>query len=252
MYKILHTKHKRNIAYQYNKGESSIGIIFLSGFKSDMYGSKAQYIFNWCKKNDIECTIFDYSGHGNSSEKFINCNLNTWIEDSIDVINNITSNPQIIIGSSMGAWIAIRVTQFMPKNILGLITIAAAPDFTEEIYKHILNKEQKKQLNKNGFLKIQSEYDKEGYLITKELIHSGNENLILNDSLYSIKCPIRLIHGKNDQDVSWKKSVQIFEKIKSQNAELILIKDGDHRLSNDNNLIAIINSVKSFISILNQ
>ena len=87
MHKILHTKHKRNIAYQHYKGQSSIGLIFFSGFKSDMNGTKAQYIFNWCKKHKIECTIFDYSGHGKSSEDFINCDISKCIEDGMDIID---------------------------------------------------------------------------------------------------------------------------------------------------------------------
>ena len=251
MHKILHTKNKRNIAYQHYKGKSSIGIIFFSGFKSDMYGSKAQYIFNWCKEKSIECTLFDYSGHGNSSEDFINCDLSTWISDGIDVITEITSNPQIIIGSSMGAWIAIKVTLLMPKNIIGLITIAAAPDFTKKLYKDIFNKKEKDELNKNGYIKIKSEYDNNGYLITKNLIESGNKNLVLNNSLITLNCPIRIIHGENDQDVDWKQSKKIFTKIKSSNAELIIIKDGDHRLSSKNNLKTITNSIESLISFIN-
>ncbi len=250
MHRILHTKNKRNIAYQYNTGQSSVGIIFFSGFKSDMYGSKAQFIFNWCKENNLECTIFDYSGHGNSSEEFIDCDLSTWIKDSIDIIKEITSNPQIIVGSSMGAWIAIKVALTIPKNIKGLITIAAAPDFTKNLYKNIFTKRQKQELNKKGYVKVESDYDPNGYLITKRLIESGNKNLILNNSLNSLNCPIKLLHGEKDKDVDWIQSKKIFNKIKSINAELIIIKNGDHRLSSENNLNTIIDSIKSLLSII--
>ncbi len=250
MNKILHTKHKRNIAYHYNKGNSSIGLIFFSGFKSDMQGTKAQFIFNWCIKNNIECTIFDYSGHGKSSEKFVDCNISTWVEDGIAVIDEITSNPQIIIGSSMGAWIGIRVALKMKKKIKGLITLAAAPDFTKNLWEEVLNKNQKNKILTKGFVFISSDYDNEGYIISKNLIESGSKNLILNTSLSRLNCPIKLIHGEKDTDVNWQRSLEIFNKLKNKNAELILIKNGDHRLSTKNNLVKILEAIKSLISYL--
>ena len=170
MYKILHTKYSRKIAYKHHNGKSSIGFIFFSGFKSDMEGNKAQYIFKWCKKNNIECTIFDYSGHGKSSENFVKCNFSIWVEDAIEIIKNITSNPQIIIGSSMGAWIAIKTALKIPKKIKGLVTIAAAPDFTKDLWNKNLNNKQKYELNKKGYILIKSNYDTNGYIITKSLI----------------------------------------------------------------------------------
>jgi len=247
MHKILHTKNKRNIAYQYNKGQSSLGLIFFSGFNSDMHGNKAQFIFNWCIKNNIECTIFDYSGHGSSSEDFIDCDISMWINDGLDIIDEITLKPQIYIGSSMGAWIAIKIALMRPQIVKGLITIAAAPDFTNNFCEENLNKNQIHELNNKGYVNIKSNYDEKGYIITKNLIESGNKNLILNNSLSSLNYPIKLIHGEKDKDVDWKKSLEIFNKIKSPNAELILIKDGDHRLSSEKNLITIIDSVKSLI-----
>jgi len=251
MYKTLHTKYNRKIAYKYHNGKSSIGFVFFSGFKSDMKGSKAKYIFNWCKKNNIECTVFDYSGHGKSSEDFVNCNLSTWIEDSIEIINKITSNPQIIIGSSMGAWIAIKVTLKIPKKIKGLVTIAAAPDFTKDLWDKEFNNKQKNELNKKGYISITSNYDSNGYIITKNLIDNGNKNLVLKSKNIKLNCPIRLIHGEKDIEVSWKKSLEIFNKIKSKDAELIIIKNGDHRISNKKNLKTIIGISNSLISHIN-
>ena len=248
MHKILHTKHKRNIAYRHNKGNSSIGLIFFSGFKSDMQGSKAQFIFNWCLENNVECTIFDYSGHGKSSEKFIDCNISTWVEDGIDIIKKITLNPQIIIGSSMGAWIGIRVALKMKKKIKGLITIAAAPDFTKSLWEDVLNKNQKTEILTKGHIFIPSDYDNEGYIISKNLIENGNKNLILNTSLLKLNLPIKLLHGEKDKDVNWQRSLEIFNRLKNINAELILIKNGDHRLSNAYNLKSILKNIKSLIS----
>ena len=250
MHKLLHTKHKRKIAYNYTKGKYSFGIIFFSGFKSDMKGSKAQYIYKWCKENNVECTIFDYSGHGNSSEDFINCDISNWIEDGMDIISEITTNPQILIGSSMGAWIAIKIALLIPKKIKGIITIAAAPDFTKILWENILDQKQKENMLKNGHISIKSHYDKNGYVITKKLINSGNKNLILNDALLSFNFPIKLLHGAIDAEVNWSNSLDIFNKINSNDAELIIIKNGDHRLSSENNLKTLIDTTNSLISII--
>ena len=248
MHKILHTIHKRKIAYKYYKGKSKIGFLFFPGFNSDMMGTKAKHIYNWCKKNNYECTLFDYSGHGKSSEKFIDTSISEWIEDSIEVLNNIPSNPQILLGSSMGSWIAIKVGLVYPKKIKGIITIAAAPDFTKRLWKNDLNKNQKSEITKNGYTIIPSEYEDEGYIITHKNIIAGNKNLILNSKKLKLSCPMRLIHGDKDKAVSWRESLRIFDKINSLNAELIIIKNGDHRLSNKNQLDKIILTSQSLFN----
>ena len=245
MHKILHTRHKRKIAYKHYKGKSKIGFLFFSGFNSDMMGTKAIRLYNWCKKNKYQCTLFDYSGHGKSSEKFIDSSITEWIEDSNEVLNKVTSAPQILIGSSMGGWIAIKIGLLNPKKTKGIITIAAAPDFTKRLWKNELSLKQKKDIIKNGFITIPSEYDNEGYIITKKNIDAGNKNLILTAKTLEIKHPLRLIHGDKDKAVSWKESLKIFNKCKSLNAELIIIKNGDHRLSNNKQLEKIILTAQS-------
>jgi len=236
MHKILYTKHKRKIAYKHYTGKSSIGITFLSGFNSDMNGSKANYIFDWCIKNKIECTLFDYSGHGKSSEDFKNCDISSWIEDTVDILNEITLNPQILIGSSMGSWLAIKVALLYPSDIKGLITIAAAPDFTKTLWEKELSLKQKDIITNKGFITIPSPYNSNGYIITKKLIKSGRKNFILRKTDLKLTCPIRLIHGESDQEVNWINSLNILKKLTETDAELTIIKNGDHRLSNENNL----------------
>ena len=248
MHKILHTIHKRKIAYMHYKGKSKIGFLFFPGFNSDMKGYKALKIYNWCKSKKYQCTLFDYSGHGNSSKKFIDSSFTEWIEDSNEILNKVTSGPQILIGSSMGGWIAIKIGLLNPKKIKGILTIAAAPDFTKRLWKNHLSKAQKEKIIKNGFIIIPSDYDNEGYIITKKIIDSGNKNLILGSKTLEIKSPLRLIHGDKDKDVHWKESLKIFNKCKSLNAELILIKNGDHRLSNNQQLKKIILTVQSLFN----
>jgi len=236
MHKILYTKHKRKIAYKHYTGKSTIGFTFLSGLNSYMNGNKAKYIFDWCIKNKIECTLFDYSGHGKSSENFKNCDISSWIEDTVDILNEITLSPQILIGSSMGGWLAIKLALLHPSKIKGLITIAAAPDFTKTLWEKELTLKQKDLIIKKGFITIPSPYNSNGYIITKRLIQSGRKNFILKRSKLKLECPIRLIHGENDKEVDWTNSLNILKKLAKIDADLIIIKNGDHRLSNKNNL----------------
>ena len=248
MHKILHTKHNRKIAYQYYKGNSKIGFMFFSGFCSDMKGSKAKYIFQWCKKKEYECTLFDYSGHGNSSEEFKDSSIKEWIEDSSEILNRVTSNPQILIGSSMGGWIALKIGLKNALKVKGIVTIAAAPDFTKRLWDKELNTIQKAEILNQGFTKIPSEYDENGYIITKENIKAGNENLLLKSKKLLFPFPIRLIHGDRDEAVSWKESLKIFHKSNNTDTDLILIKDGDHRLSNQIQLKKTISIIQSLFN----
>ena len=248
MYKILHTKHNRKIAYQYYKGNSKIGFMFFSGFCSDMKGNKAQYILQWCKKKKYECTLFDYSGHGKSSEKFIDSSIKEWIEDSLEILNRVSSKPQILIGSSMGGWIALKIGLANAIKVKGVVTIAAAPDFTKRLWNKELNETQKSEIINKGFTNIPSEYDENGYIITKKNIKAGNENLLLKSKKLLFPFPIKLIHGDKDKAVSWKESLKIFHKSNNTDTDLILIKDGDHRLSNQIQLKKTISIIQSLFN----
>ncbi len=247
MHKILHTSHKRKIAYQYYKGNSKIGFMFFTGFCSEMSGTKAQHIFKWCKKNKYECTLFDYSGHGKSSEKFIDSSINEWVEDSIEILNKVPSNPQILIGSSMGGWIALKVGLIKTIKIKGIITIAAAPDFTKKIWDNELTEKQKSIIIEEGFTTIPSEYDESGYIITNKNIKAGNKNLILEPKNTSFSLPIKLIHGDEDIAVNWQESLKIFNKCNNPATELIVLKGGDHRLSSEKQLKKIILVIQSLL-----
>ena len=252
MHKILHTKHNRKIAYQYYKGNSKIGFMFFSGFCSDMEGTKAKYIFQWCKNKEYECTLFDYSGHGNSSEEFKDSSIKEWIEDSSEILNKVTSNPQILIGSSMGGWIALKIGLKNALKVKGIVTIAAAPDFTKRLWDKELNTIQKAEIINQGFTRISSEYDENGYIITKENIKAGNENLLLKYNKLLFPFPVRLIHGDKDKAVSWKESLKIFNKSNNSDTELILIKKGDHRLSSPKQLHKIIIIIQSLFNEFNK
>jgi esterase/lipase len=152
----------------------------------------------------------------------------------------------------MGGWISIKIALLNKNIIKGFITIAAAPDFTKRLWQEDLGYKQKEELIKNGFTSIPSEYDEKGYIITKKNIDAGNKNLVLNSKILEIKCPLRLIHGNQDEAVSWKESLKIFNKCKSLDAELIIIKNGDHRLSSNRQLKTIIFTAQSLFDVLNK
>jgi len=251
MHKTLLTSHNRKIAYEHFKSKSKIGFIFFSGFCSDMSGTKAQYILQWCKKNKFECTLFDYSGHGKSSDKFINTSLKEWIEDSSEVLNKLTSKPQILIGSSMGGWIALKLSLIHTNRIKGVITIAAAPDFTKRLWEKELNNEQKNEIQTRGYTNISSEYDPNGYTITKKIIEEGNKNSILTNKKNIFSIPLKLIHGDKDKSVNWKESLKIFNKSDNDLSELIILKNGDHRLSEKKQLKKITKVIQSLLEDFN-
>ena len=164
---------KLNISFLHYKTKSKFSVLFCSGFNSDMNGTKAQEILSWCKNNKIECTLFDYSGHGKSSGNMKKLGIKDWISDAELILKIIISKPTIIIGSSMGAWIALKLGIDNPKKIIGIIGIASAPDFTKNLWQKILSKKQKMDIENVGYTNITSNYNPKGYVISKKLIKDG-------------------------------------------------------------------------------
>ena len=235
----------REISYKHLKNKSKISVLFCPGFNSDMNGNKASHIFDWCKNNNIECALFDYSGHGNSSGDFKNLGIEEWIEDTNTILDIVLNNPAIIIGSSMGGWIAINIAILNPSKVSAIIGIASAPDFTEKLWASILTKKQKLDIKKYGYTRVKSKYDSNGYIISKKLINSGKKYLITKNKEINVSCPIRLIHGDSDEEVTLGNSLCIFKRIKSKNIELTIIKNGDHRLSKPENLKTILSTLQN-------
>lgn len=205
-------------------------VLFLGGFKSDMAGTKATYLETLCQKRGQTFTRFDYFGHGLSSGLFTEGTIGLWLSDALAMIDQITEGPLILVGSSMGGWLMTLAALARPERIQGLIGIAAAPDFTEELIWATLTESQRKDLRAHGIFQTPSQYENEGFPITLQLIEEGREHLILPKSI-DIHCPIHLIHGAADQDVPWMLSKRLATRVKSQNVTLTLIKGGDHRLN---------------------
>lgn len=216
------------IAYVKSEGASP-GVVFLGGFRSDMTGVKATALEAFCRERGQAFLRFDYRGHGQSSGAFEDCTLSDWKQDALTVLTKLTKGPQIVVGSSMGGWLALLLAIEKPRRVAGLIGIAAAPDFTEHLIWEKLTPRQQAQLKEEGKIMVPSEYGAP-YPITADLILDGREHLLLHRSI-PVYCPVRLLHGMKDEDVPWEVSMAINEKLATQDVKTFLIEEGDHRLS---------------------
>ena len=222
--------NNKTIAYEHLPG-SSPGILFCSGFRSDMNGNKARALSEHCNNRGWACTRFDYRGHGASGTDFADCGIGDWIDDAVDVLDHQTSGPQIVIGSSMGLWMTLQMTLQRPDRVAAIVGIAGAPDFTEELIWQKLDSQTRDLLQKGGTWMRPSRYDDgEPYPISQLLIESGRTHLVTGSTI-NINCPVRLLHGTADADVPWHCSLKVLEQLSSSDATLTLIKDADHRLS---------------------
>ena len=205
------------------------GVVFLGGFNSDMTGTNAEYLAQWCAARGQAFLRFDYSGHGTSGGEFAQGSIGTWLADAQLVLTSLTTGPQILVGSSMGGWIALLLAQRHPERLAGLIGIAAAPDFTEDLMWAQFPQAVRDQITREGQWLRPSEYGAP-YPITRALIEDGRRHLVLRAPL-PIAAPVRLLHGQQDPDVPWQLSLRVAETITGADVEVTLIKEGDHRLS---------------------
>ena len=230
---FLDTPSGRRIAYKQRKGKGP-GVVFLSGFKSDMEGTKAQHLDIWARRRKWGYLRFDYSGHGASSEKFEDGAISDWAEDAAAAIEALTEGPQVLVGSSMGGWVALLLARRMPERVAALIGIAAAPDFTEDSMWASFSNAARAALAEDGQLLMPSEYD-EPYVITRRLIEDGRANLVLREPL-DLPFPVRLLQGTADVDVKPEVALRLLEHAESPDMTLNLVKGADHRFSDPSSL----------------
>jgi pimeloyl-ACP methyl ester carboxylesterase len=232
--RILTRVDGATIAYHKSSGKEP-GIVFLGGFNSDMTGAKAVALEAHCRAAGRSFLRFDYFGHGQSSGDFTDGTIGRWAEDAIRVLDGLTDGPQILIGSSMGGWIMLLAALARPDRVAALIGIAAAPDFTEALMWQHWPPEVREKLRRDGVLRTPSDYGDEPYAITLKLIEDGRDHLLLERPI-AVHCPVRLIHGMRDTDVPWEHALAIGEKLLSNHVTVTLVKDGDHRLSRDEDI----------------
>jgi esterase/lipase len=224
-------------------GEKHPMVMFLGGYRSDMSGTKATYLEEQCRARGQGYLRFDYSGHGMSGGIFAQGTIGAWKQDALDILDHITREPVVLVGSSMGGWMALLVAQARAGMIHALVGIAAAPDFTESIYAS-LNAAQKAEFMQAGKLAVANDYSAEPYAYTKQFYEEAKEHLLLDKS-HTIDFPLRLIQGMRDKDVKWETAVKIQKTFRSDESDVIFIEDGDHRLSRPEDLEIIDKEVRS-------
>jgi len=208
--------------------------VFLTGYMSDMTGGKAVRLEHFCRARGLAYLRFDYFGHGASSGTFTDGTIGRWADDAVFALDHLTEGPQVLVGSSLGGWIMTLAALRRPERIAGLLGIAAAPDFTEDLVE-MMTAEQKAILGRDGLVALASPYDPEPTPVTKLILEEGRNHLVLRDEI-PLDCPVRLIHGMTDPDVPWQTSLRLAERLRSTDVEITLIKEGAHRLSEPNDL----------------
>ncbi len=235
---FYNNKQNHKIAYKSLKGRG-LGIIFIHGLNSDMNGVKALTVERYARKNKLNFIRFDCRGHGKSHGRFEEFTISDWRKDLLDIIDNVASGPQILIGSSMGGWLMMLAAKARPQRIKGMIGLAAAPDFGRDLY-NALNKKNKKEINKKGITK----YTSYGfnYYLTKKFFIEAEKNRILKKPFRFTK-PLVLIHGLKDNVVKENVPRKILKKVKGSKASIIYLKDSDHRLSSETDLKMITHTI---------
>lgn len=224
----LETAQGRRIAYHCTAGEGPC-VVFLGGLKSDMEGTKAIHLEDWARATGRAFMRFDYSGHGESSGVFEEGCIGDWHEDTLAVIDSLTEGPIVPVGSSMGGWQALLLARARPERLAGLVGIAAAPDFTEDGWWANFDEAQKAQLEQTGRVALPSDY-MEPYVVTKRMVEDGRAHLVLRDPL-ELPFSVRLLQGTADTAVSTATATRLLEHLGSPDAQLLLVKDADHRFS---------------------
>lgn len=241
----LTTPQGRRLAYNRTEGEGP-GVVFLGGFKSDMQGTKAVALEDWAKRKGRAFLRFDYSGHGESDGEFTAGCIGDWAEDAQAAISELTEGPQILVGSSMGGWISLLMTQRMPDRIAGLVTIAAAPDFTEDSMWAGFDDAQKTALDMVEQVALPSEYG-EPYIITKRLIEDGRNHLLLRGPI-PLPFPVRFLQGTADADVDISVAHRLLDRAEGPDIRLTLVKGADHRFSDPDCLVLIEKTVEKVLA----
>ncbi len=240
---ILTRDDGATIAYYQIPGKTP-GVVFLTGFKSDMTGGKAIALEELCQARGQAYLRFDYFGHGQSSGAFEDGTIGRWEDDAVCALDQLTEGPQVLVGSSMGGWIMLLAALARPDRVAGLVGTAAAADFTEDLM--AFTPEQARQLDAQGFVEIPNCYDEEPYKITKALLDDGKNPLLLRGEI-PLDCPVRLIHGTNDEDVPWQTSLTTQDKLRSTDVETLFVKNGDHRLSEPRDLARLCKTVERLL-----
>ncbi len=231
-----------------NRPGAAPGVFWLGGFKSDMEGSKAQALDGWAANCGRQATRFDDSAHGQSSGRFEDGTISRWLEEALAVFEHFTSGPQIVVGSSMGGWIALLMAKALREaseagRLAGLVLIAPAVDMTKTLMWDLFDDAARRELEEKGCYAQKSDYCDEDYVITRHLIEDGKVHLF-GEAIIEIGCPVHVIQGMLDADVPWTHATALMERLALDDAVLTLVRDGDHRLSRGPDIDRLIRAVE--------
>jgi len=243
---------QRAIAVRARDGAAP-GLLWRGGYKSDMQGTKAQALAGWAAQQGRACVRFDYSGHGESGGDFTQGTIGRWVEEGLAVFDAFCRGPQVLIGSSMGGWLALlmarerrqRAAAAPAASVAGLVLIAPAIDFTEVLMWQKFPPELRRAILEQGFFARPSQYSSEPYVITRALIEEGRAHLLLG-GMIETGCPVRILQGVEDPDVPWDHAVELVSHLAQDDVVLTLVKDGDHRLSRPEDIERLIAVVEEF------
>ena len=225
---VLETDGRR-IAYHFTPVRSP-GVMFLGGFMSDMTGTKAMALETLCRDQGQAFIRFDYTGHGESSGKFIDGTIGGWAQDALAVLDTVAKGPQILVGSSMGGWIMLLVARARPERIAGMVGIAAAPDFTEDLLGNWITADHRAALERDGICYLPNEKGEPAYPLTRALIEDGRNHLVLRGEI-PLRCPVVLVQGMQDPEVPYETSIKLARRLAASDVTVMLVKNGDHRMS---------------------
>jgi pimeloyl-ACP methyl ester carboxylesterase len=244
------TVDNRHIAVRRRRGELP-GVVWLGGFRSDMRGTKAEALDAWAVRTGHGFTRHDYSGHGESGGSIREGTISRWLAESLAVFEHFTASRQVLIGSSMGGWIALRMIQELHKRgggerVAGLILLAPAPDFTIELMEPQLSDAQRKELETRGFFEAPSEYAPEPNVYTCALFEDGRANQVLR-GIIETHCPVHVLQGMEDPDVPYAHALRLVDHLPADDVIITLIRDGDHRLSRPQDIDLLISAVEAMV-----
>ncbi len=231
---VLKRSGKPDIAYHRIEGEGA-GIIWLGGYASDMAGTKAEYLSTWSRSMGRPYLRFDYSGHGQSGGKFEDGCISEWADDALAVLDQLTQGPQVLVGSSMGGWIACLLARQRPERLAGLVLIAPAPDFTSELMWPSWDKATQDKLMTDGKVEFPSDYDDSVMVYTRKLYEDGRTASVFSEPLV-VNVPVRILQGMNDASVPWQHAARLAEHIDADDVVMTVVKGADHRMSSAEDL----------------
>ncbi|MEO1137547.1 MAG: alpha/beta hydrolase [Pseudomonadota bacterium] len=226
------------------KKPSGPGVVWLGGFRSDMLGTKAEYLDQWAQQQGRAYLRFDYSGHGESEGRFEDGSIGAWAKDAGAAFDALTEGAQILVGSSMGGWIATLLALARPDRIAGIVFIAPAPDFTEKLMWPSFSQEARDVILREGRLEQPSDYSDEPEIITLRLIEDGRRNLVMTGNI-AITCPVRILQGMKDDAVPFTHALDFAAMLESNNVEATLTPSGDHRLSTPEDLQRLARTIEA-------